>query len=157
MLGLAIEHHPRLHVDRRELGRPGPSYTVDTLHEVRGEIGPQAPLVWLLGADAFRNLHHWHHWHAIFTLAHLVVAARPGHAMERFEPELAAAVAVRWVDDPQYLSAAPAGSILRLDLPPRREAASTVRARIASGLRWADETPPAVAGYIRKYSLYGHP
>jgi len=157
MLELAIEHHPRLHVDRRELGREGPSWTVDTLSEVRSEIGPETPLVWVLGADAFRHLHRWHDWRGIFALAHLLVAARPGHAMDRFEPELESAVATRWTDDPAWLSAAPAGLVLKLDLSPRREAASTVRARIASGLRWDADTPPAVVAYIRKYSLYGHP
>jgi len=58
MLDLAIAGHPRLHVDRRELRRAGPSYSVDTLREVRNEIGPDASLAWLLGADAFRDLHH---------------------------------------------------------------------------------------------------
>lgn len=154
MLDLAIAGHHRLRVDRRELRRAGPSYSVDTLAEVRREIGPSAPLAWLLGADAFLDLHHWHRWRELFDLAHLIVAVRPGHALDHSDPILREATAVRWRHDPAALAASPGGLLLELDLPPRREAASGVRARIAAGQRWEDETPPAVAAYIRAHGLY---
>lgn len=154
MLDLAIAARPRLHVDRRELHREGPSYSVDTLREVRNEVGPDAPLAWLLGVDAFRDLHHWHHWRELFALAHFVVAVRPGHALDALDPELQAEVALRWTDDPVALEYAAHGLLLRLDLSLRFEAASNLRQRIAAGLRWDDETPPAVAAYIRAHGLY---
>jgi nicotinate-nucleotide adenylyltransferase len=114
-------------------------------------------VAWLLGADAFRHLHQWHRWRELFGLAHLVVAVRPGHALDRFDTELETALSVRWIDDPAALSERPNGYVLKLAMPPRHEAASSVRARIASGLHWGEETPPAVAAYIRKYGLYAHP
>src|SRR4249920_975579 len=62
MLELAIAGDENLCVDRRELHRDGPSYTVDTLAEVRDELGPGEPLVWILGLDSLRGLAGWHDW-----------------------------------------------------------------------------------------------
>src|SRR5690606_25261882 len=62
MVALAIAGEPGLVLDRRELERPGPSWTVDSLAGLRAERGPLAPLAWVLGADAFRGLPAWHQW-----------------------------------------------------------------------------------------------
>ena len=154
MLDLAIAGHPRLQVDRRELHRAGPSYSVDTVREVRAEIGPAAPLAWLLGADAFRGLATWHRWRELFDLAHLIVAVRPGYALDALEPALQTEVAPRWTNDLGMLGRAASGLLLRLDLQPRLEAASNLRGRIAAGSPWESELPPAVADYIRVQGLY---
>ena len=89
-------------VDERELARPGPSYTVDTLAELRDER-PTAALCLLLGHDAFAGLAQWHRWRELFTLAHVVVARRPGAA--QLPAELAAEVGARVVPDPAQLRA----------------------------------------------------
>jgi len=175
MLDLAVAGYPQLNVDRRELRRAahgranavdgsalpavagaaaGPSYTIDTLREVRAEIGPHQPLVWLLGADAFRELQAWREWRKFFALAHFVVAVRPGHALDQLDPELANATARRWSRSLETLRSAPVGLLWKLDLPARHEAASSVRERIASGLPWQDDVPSAVASYIRVHRLY---
>ncbi len=154
MLDLAIAGHPRLHVDRRELQRAGPSYSVDTLREVRAEIGQNAPLAWLLGADAFRDLQHWHQWRELFALAHLIVAVRPGHTLDALDPELEAEVTPRWVVHHAQLEHVANGLAFPLVFSPRTEAASGVRQRIAEGLAWENEVPPAVAAYIRAHGLY---
>ena len=62
MLDLAAAGEPRLLVDRRELGREGPSYTVDTLRELRAEFGPAAPIAWLIGADSLLQLVSFYSW-----------------------------------------------------------------------------------------------
>jgi nicotinate-nucleotide adenylyltransferase len=154
MLDLAIEGHPRLRVDRRELHRTGPSYSVDTVREVRAEIGNEAPLAWLLGADAFRELATWHHWRELFALTHLIVAARPGYPLDALTPELRDAVAARWADDPSALRRAPAGLVFRLELQ-RPDSATEVRGRLAEGADVDDRVPPAVAVWIRRHGLYG--
>ena len=154
MLDLAVAGHARLHVDRRELRREGPSYSVDTLLEVRADIGPDAPLIWLLGADALRDLHRWHRWRELFALAHIVVAGRSGYALDALDSELQTEIAMRWTDDPIAWCGSPLGLLLRLDLPLRHEAASNLRQRIATGLPWENEVPPAVAAYIRANRLY---
>ena len=154
MLDLAIAGHPRLHVDRRELQRAGPSYSVDTLRGVRAETGPDAPLAWLLGADAFRELRYWDRWRELFALAHLVVAIRPGHALDVLDPELRAETATRWTSDSAALLGSANGLLFQLDLSPRREAASSVRGRIAAGSQWQDDVPGPVATYILAQGLY---
>jgi nicotinate-nucleotide adenylyltransferase len=154
MLELAIAGEPGLEVDRRELARAGASYTVDTLREVRAELGPDAPLAWITGDDSFRSLPDWHGWEALFDLAHFVVALRPGHSLDDLAPALAARVAARWVERPADLLAAPAGSLYRLHFPPRPESASAIRRDLAAG-RTPAGLPAAVERYIRVTGLYG--
>jgi nicotinate-nucleotide adenylyltransferase len=154
MLDLAIQGQPLLRVDRRELHRTGPSYSVDTVREVRAEIGADAPMAWLLGADAFRDLASWHQWRELFGLAHLIVAARPGYALDALAPELQAEVAGRWTEDGSALRRAPAGRLFRLELQ-RPDSATEVRGRLAEGAGVDDRVPPPVAAWIRRHGLYG--
>jgi nicotinate-nucleotide adenylyltransferase len=77
LVSAAIEGEPRFVLDERELRRAGPSYTVDTLRDLRAEH-PARSLCLILGMDAFLGLPDWHQWQDILGLAHLVVAHRPG-------------------------------------------------------------------------------
>ena len=156
MLDLGVAGEPGLRVDRRELRRSGPSYTIDTLRELRAELGGRVPLALLVGADSFLGLPQWRQWHSLFSHAHFVVAERPGIALDTaLSPELAQETSERWVDDPCALHEIPAGHILRL--PPLRhsESASEVRRRIAGGGDWETLVPPSVVGFIRMHGLYG--
>lgn len=165
MLHLALHGEPRLYLDRRELHRPGSSYSVDTLAELRAELGPDAPLAWLLGEDAFAGLSRWHRWRELFALSHWIIAQRPdarGQVRERhgdieaaWPPELRAEAGGRWVDAPGALHHTPAGGLARLQLVPRPESSTGVRERIAQGRDWQSWVPPAVAGHIQRHGLYG--
>jgi nicotinate-nucleotide adenylyltransferase len=73
----AIEDEPRFLLDDRELRREGPSYSVDTLLDLRAEFAHRS-LCLIVGMDAFLGLPQWHQWREILQLAHLVVAHRPG-------------------------------------------------------------------------------
>lgn len=155
MLRLALAQEPGLQVDTRELERPGPSYSVDTLREWRAEIGPEAALALVVGADAFAGLPGWHCWQRLFELAHIVVASRP-------EPPplpalMQAQLAARRCHDPQALHAAPAGCILRLQLAPLTQSSSAVRARVQAGQSLHGWVPAAVADYIARQGLYRGP
>jgi nicotinate-nucleotide adenylyltransferase len=77
MLRVALAAEPGFVVDERELERPGPSYSVDTLQSLRAEQ-PDTSLCLLLGMDAFLDLPAWHQWTRLLDLAHIVVAHRPG-------------------------------------------------------------------------------
>lgn len=79
MLRLALHGHPALVLDLREVRRPGPSYTVDTLRELKVER-PQDQLFLLVGADAARDLPRWREADEIGRLATLVVVPRSGGA-----------------------------------------------------------------------------
>ncbi|WP_245879374.1 nicotinate-nucleotide adenylyltransferase [Xanthomonas pisi] len=160
MLELALAGQPGLQLDRRELQRArqqlAPSYTVETLRELRQALGPATPIAWLLGADAFVELHRWHQWEALFALAHFVIAARPGTSLDLSDaPQLAAAVRGRWAASTDALVAAPAGRLWQLHHPLRGESASAVRAQIAAGGAWQALVPAAVASFIAREGLYG--
>ncbi|RRN56569.1 nicotinate-nucleotide adenylyltransferase [Pseudoxanthomonas sp. SGNA-20] len=157
MLDVAAAGDRRLRVDRRELERSGPSWTIDTLRELRVLHGGDAPLALLLGADSFRSLPQWHQWREILSLAHLVVASRGDEPVDRgLPPELAAATEGRWCDSPAALAAGAGGRILPLRQPLHPQSASAVRAAIAAGdPGWQGMVPPAVAGYILRHGLYG--
>lgn len=160
MLELALADTPGLVLDTRELRRASqggaPSYTVDTLRELRAELGPATPIAWLLGADAFVGLSSWHRWEALFELAHFVVAERPGVPLELADvPQLAQAVQGRWAASAGELGTTPAGRLWRLHQPLRGESASAVRSRIATGGDWQALVPPSVAAFIARESLYG--
>jgi len=80
MVRAAIADQPGFVVDDREVRRDGPSYTVDTLRELRAEA-PMRPICLIVGMDAFLGLPQWHEWRAVLDLAHVVVAHRPGSAV----------------------------------------------------------------------------
>lgn len=149
MLRIAIAGKPRFFLDTRESKRDKPSYTVDTLRELREEIGTEAPLAWLIGADAFAQLHTWHEWQALFDLAHFVVAVRPGYSMHSAH----FSVQERLCDSPLELETRPAGQVFALQCPLRSESASAIRQAFARG-----EAPPglnpAVQAYILEHGLY---
>jgi nicotinate-nucleotide adenylyltransferase len=155
MLEAAVAGEPGLRVDRRELDRPGRSYTVDTLRSLRGELGPDAPLALLVGADSFLGLPGWHEWEALFDLAHFVVADRSGSLINALPPALAAMTASRWTEFPAVLRATPAGKVLCLHQPLQDASASEVRHRIAAGAPWRALVPPPVAAFIHSHGLYG--
>jgi nicotinate-nucleotide adenylyltransferase len=77
MVRAAVADQSGFIVDDREVRRSGVSYSVDTLAELRAEY-PQRSLCLLLGMDAFLGLPGWHRWRELLTLAHIVVAHRPG-------------------------------------------------------------------------------
>ena len=154
MLRLAVGDEAGLAVDPRELQREGPSYTVDTLRALRAEVGPDAPWAILVGADSFRSLDTWSRWYELFALAHVVVAQRPGSALDPLPAPVAAEAQGRWAASPAQLRAAPSGAVLVLDQPLFHESASDIRRRIAAGEPWQDQVPPAVAGHILAHGLY---
>lgn len=159
MLELAVAGEPRLCVDARELAREGPSYTVDTLADLRASLGPDAPLVWVIGADSLAQLHRWHRWRRLFELGHVLAAGRPGSVLDAdapgaMDPEVAAELRAR-LAAPQRLLDAPAGRMALLPMePPRTESSTDVRRRIAAGEPWRGLVPPAVAAYIDRHRLY---
>lgn len=142
-----------LQVDDRELRRSGPSYSVDTLQQIRAEIGAQASLVWVMGSDAFAALDSWHQWQRLPTLAHIVVMARPGEALPT-EGAVAELLAARRGDDPALLGREACGRIVPLALTPYPISATDIRRRLKKGLPVDELMPPAVVNYIRQHHLY---
>jgi nicotinate-nucleotide adenylyltransferase len=131
MLRAALAGQSRLTLDARELQRVGPSYTIDTLHELRAEQGSR-PLVLLLGADAFAGLPGWHRWRELFDFAHVGVLSRPG--VEAAWPDaLVQEVAARRVEEVAALRAEPCGKLIELAVTPLEISATRIRELLAVG------------------------
>lgn len=131
LLRAALREQTRLSVDTRELDRSGPSYTVDTLRELRAEQNSR-PLILLVGADAFAGLSSWHAWRELFELAHIGVLTRPG-VDASLPAELAEAVRDRLTQDLGALRDRPAGSVAELAVTPLEISATRIRELLASG------------------------
>lgn len=152
MLRAAAEGTPALAVDPRELGRPGPTCTVDTLAELRREH-PGEPLCFLMGLDAFLRLDRWERWQEIPALAHLAVAGRPGASPPEHGP-VARLLGQRGVADPAALRRRPAGLVHVADVCVPDVSASCVRHRLARGRRVDGMVPPAVLEVIETRGSY---
>lgn len=161
MVALGIAGQPGLRLERIELERarrsPGrPSWTVDTLAELRSRLGPQVPLAWLIGGDSLQGLMGWHRWQDLFALAHIVVVARPGNPLPaRLPAPLAACVAQAAWATQMLLQQQPAGGLLAVDVPLQQESSTAVRAAVAAGADIRGWVPAAVARHVAQRRLYG--
>jgi nicotinate-nucleotide adenylyltransferase len=156
LLELAAAGYPELRVDARELGRDEPSWTVETLREVRREVGDTRPVILLVGADAFAKFDSWREWRAILDLAHVLVLTRPD-AGSAWSDALQAAVEPRGVDRIDALLATPAGHVLKFAVTPVPVSSTEVRRRLQAGAPIDDAVPAAVARHIEAHRLYRRP
>lgn len=151
MVRLAIASFPAFMADDREVRRSGPSYTVDTLAELRAELGPDPALVLLLGSDQLRNLATWHRYRDLLRFAHIAASRRGSHRLDGFEPAVEALLQAHGRD---ALPDAPAGAIVFFRMPPVPVSASVLRAQLARGERPRELLPPEVLAYIERHRLY---
>ena len=138
MIKLAIAGEARFRVESCELHRSGPSYTVDTVRELREREGDEWFLV--IGQDQFAHFHTWHGWRELLQLVTLAVANRAGEAPQA-NPDVAAA----------------SGTVVELPLAPTQVSATGIRQCIAAGQSIATMVPAAVARYIEQHRLYRGP
>jgi nicotinate-nucleotide adenylyltransferase len=131
MLKAAVAVESRFQIDERELRRAAPSYTYDTLAELKAEHA-QDRLVLVLGLDAFRGFTRWHRWQEILELAHLVIAYRPGSSLET-HGEIAMLMQEREVHDAQSLMAHMSGKIMLQPVTQLDISSSQVREIAARG------------------------
>jgi len=143
MVSAAIGGEPGHVLDTRELDRPGPSYTIDTVRELQAER-PGAALYLVIGQDQYAGLASWREWEALVDAVTLAVAARAS------EP----------VRAPAPLAARP-HRVVRLAMPPLEVSATAIRAHLAAGGAAADlvpsMVPTEVARYIDSHRLYREP
>ena len=158
MVRLAVAGNALLAVDDREFRRAGPGYTVDTLRELRREVGNSRPLCLLLGADAFLDLATWHQWHELFGLAHLVIAWRPGFPPEtwpaRMPEPLAREYEKRLLRQPFGIHLSPAGGIVAQPIAALDISATMIRDSLARDVSPRYLLPDPVLEYIRSNNLY---
>jgi nicotinate-nucleotide adenylyltransferase len=134
MVALAIAGEPGFALERCEVERPGPSYTLQTVQQLQRRDGP-AQWVLLIGTDQYNNLHTWQGWRELLGLVTLAVAARPGVALHP-DPEVA-----RW----------PRESVPWTPLP---LSATDIRSRVQRGESISGLVADTVASYIDQHHLY---
>jgi nicotinate-nucleotide adenylyltransferase len=88
MSRLAVGDHPVMSVSDLEGRRPGRSYSIDTLRQIRQEVGPSWELYFILGLDAILEIATWKDYQDLFALSHFVVLDRPGYDRQRLEEVL---------------------------------------------------------------------
>ena len=141
MVRLAIADKPYFKLEAVEVGRPGPSYTVDTIAGLKAQLGIGDELFFILGADNLAELPLWREPSRLITMCHLVVVPRPDYPL----PDLKALEAI-----------IPGLSqrVMLMDKPEIDISASEIRDRVARGLFIHHLVPEPVAEYIRQYKLY---
>ena len=139
MVLLAIASNPRFSVSREEMGRPGPSYTIDTIRAFRQQLDPQVKLCFVTGADAVLDILTWRQPYDIVAECQLVAAYRPGFDLRKMTDILGE----DWT-----------GQVQMLAMPAIDVSSTQIRQRVAQGKSIRYLTSPAVQSYIRKAALY---
>jgi len=155
LAALAIEDRPDWHISDMELVRQGRSYTEETLRTLHDSGWRASQLFFILGTDAFAGIAAWHGYPGVLDLAHFVVIARPGVAIDeaaRRVPELCS----RTSPPPERAESLDGPTQIFLVHAHTRDVSSTmIRERLASGLPIDDLVPVRVARHIQKHHLYG--
>jgi nicotinate-nucleotide adenylyltransferase len=141
MVRLAIADEPAFKPSTMEIDRPGPSYTVDTMAQLRNQIGADDKLFFILGWDNLNQLPRWHQPSRLVKLCRLVPLRRVGFA----SPDL---------DSLEAAIPGLAKSLVILDTPQIEISASEIRQRVARGLSIHKLVPEPVERYIIKNGLY---
>jgi len=154
MVRLAITGNPLFELDLRELKRDTPSFTIDTLAELRRERGIQQPLAFIIGQDSLLTLHTWHRWQELLSFCHLLVCQRPGYSQEMTLPEQQQWLLQHLVTQSDELHRSPAGKVYLAPTPRVAISATEIRERYHQGKPVDDLLPPAVSEFIQREGLY---
>ncbi|GAA0242059.1 nicotinate-nucleotide adenylyltransferase [Saccharothrix mutabilis subsp. mutabilis] len=133
MTVIATASNPRFSVSRVDIDRGGPTYTVDTLTDLKGAY-PNADLFFITGADALEQILSWRRADDVFDLAHFIGVTRPGYEL-----------------DDTHL---PPGAVSLVEVPAMAISSTDVRARNATGLPIWYLVPDGVVQYVNKRRLY---
>jgi nicotinate-nucleotide adenylyltransferase len=142
-------------IDLQEIQRHTATYTIDTLKALRAELGPEASIVFLIGADQLQHLDTWHEWQHLFNYAHICAASRPGFGIDAAHvPEPVSREFSRRAGTPEQIRNAASGlTFLATDLSVE-VSATDIRAALQRGDRPELLVPPSVLDYIELHHLY---
>jgi len=155
---LYLQIPTQIGIDRIEIDRAGPSYTIDTAQALRERFGPESSLTWLMGADSLIQLPTWNSWKDLFRYMNLAVASRPHFDLAtQMSPEIEELLELHQINDPTALENSPAGLIyidksLSVDLSStelRNCLKASSRGQIAS-----EQIPAHTLEIITKLGLY---
>jgi nicotinate-nucleotide adenylyltransferase len=136
MTVIATASNPRFSVSRLDIDRPGPTYTIDTLRDLRAERGDDADYFFITGADALSRMLSWQDVDELFTLAHFVGCTRPGHRLTGH--------------------GLPQDKVSLVEIPALAISSTGCRQRVAEGQPIWYLVPDGIVQYIAKRKLYRH-
>jgi nicotinate-nucleotide adenylyltransferase len=134
MTVIATAFDPLLSVSRVDIDRPGETYTVDTLCDLRAARGPGAEFFFIMGADALAGIKSWHNTENLFSMAHFVGCTRPGHPID--------------------LDGLDERDITMIEIPALEISSTECRERVRTGRPIRYLVPDGVIQYIAKRGLY---
>jgi nicotinate-nucleotide adenylyltransferase len=142
-------------IDRQEIDRTGATYTIDTLRQLRSELGSSASIVFLLGADQLQSLDSWKDWQQLFDYAHICGASRPGYPLDVSKlPEAVSRELSQRNATIEKIRATPNGlSFLAQDLE-IDASATDIRSALKRGDKPVEHVPQVVLDYIEEFHLY---
>jgi nicotinate-nucleotide adenylyltransferase len=135
MTVVATASNPLFSVSRIDIDRAGPTYTIDTLHDLRDAYGGDAELFFITGIDALAQILGWRNADELFALAHFIGVSRPGY-------------------DSVDLDGFPEGAVTLVQVPALAISSSDCRERVARGHPVWYLVPDGVVQYINKRRLY---
>jgi nicotinate-nucleotide adenylyltransferase len=141
MVRLSIAGYPHFKLSTVEIDRPGISYTVDTISELRDNLGAEDELFFIVGWDSLAQLHRWKEPARMVQMCHLVAVPRPGYSL----PDL---------DSLEKDVPGLSQKLIVLDKPEIDISSTSIRERVARGLSIDHLVPPPVADYIKQNRLY---
>jgi nicotinate-nucleotide adenylyltransferase len=155
MVQLAVADNPFFQASAVELERTGPSYSIDTIRSFRQELDP-ASLFFVVGLDAFREIHTWKEYASIPGLCHVIVTSRPGVSTPSLNQLLPVALQpALWYDPAHSMYRHTSGHFLIFhEIQGLRISASQVRTLLRQSQSIRYLVPPAVAAYIADNALY---
>ena len=137
MTVIATASNPKFSVSRVDIERPGDTYTVDTLHDLHAQRGPETEIFFITGADALASIVTWHGADHLFELAHFIGVSRPGVPL-----------------DSSDVSHLPADKVTLMEIPALAISSTDCRARVAEGLPIWYLVPDGIVQHINKRGLY---
>lgn len=162
MVRLAIAGEASLSVSELEIQRPAKSYSIETVRTLKTQYGPDTELFFLIGLDAFLDLHTWKDAQSLLRLCHFVVVSRPPSrfaaltalpVLPPIAPSTLAQIETQGRDRLD-LSLPGGTSLILLALPPCEASATDIRRRIKAGLPVSNLLPDLVESYIMQHRLY---
>ena len=159
MLNLVSKGVVELKVDAIELNRSPPSYTIDTLIELREELGKQVSLVLILGSDVYLKFCQWHQYEKILSYCHLMILHRPGYELTVIKKDPDYKCEKEFLEhysteDITNLENMPAGKIYINELEKIDISSSEIREMIAAGEQPRYVIPGVIWNYIKRNKLY---
>lgn len=152
MVVAAVYGEKGIKVDGRELLRDTPSYTVDTLREIRQELGEDVAITLVVGSDALNKLHQWHDWQRLLELANLLALGRPEYELQLDESVVEHLQPARC--EPVQFGHQSRGGFAELKLVQLAISATDIRRRLVAGQSVRYLLPDAVIDFIEQQQLY---